>query len=195
MILGAVLAGGSSRRMGRDKAQVTVLGRTMLEHVAGALGEAADLVIVAGRTDLEGLEGVADPGNHPAGPLAGLVAALERAGDGGAGAVVLVAVDQPFVRARTLAHLLEVFDGEAVVPVADGVRQVTCAVYPSAWLDEARGELEAGGSIQSLLDRMPHVAVPPRQWARWGEDGASWFSVDDETALAAGIDRFRSGLE
>ena len=195
MILGAVLAGGLSRRMGRDKAQVPVLGRTMLERVAGALGEVADAVIMAGRTDLEGWEGVPDPGERRAGPLGGLVAALARGGELGATAVVLVAVDQPFVRARTLRHLLEAFDGAAVVPVADGVRQVTCAVYPVAWLDDARVELAAGGSIQSLLDRQAHVAVPPRRWTEWGEDGASWFSTDDEATLVAGLDRFGSRLE
>ena len=36
-ILGAVLAGGKSSRMGQDKADVLVRGSTMLETVASAL--------------------------------------------------------------------------------------------------------------------------------------------------------------
>lgn len=196
MILGAVLAGGASSRMGVDKATVLVGGRSMVELATRALDAVADRVVIAGRsTSMNGFVGVPDPVPGRLGPLAGLAAALSEAGDCGAEAVVVVAVDQPFVRAETLARLIERCAGQAVVPSVDGVRQVTCAVYPTSWRSEALKELETGGSIQSLLDRMPHAAVPPVEWAAWGEDGRSWFSVDDADALAAGLERFGSVLE
>ena len=196
MILGAVLAGGASSRMGVDKASVLVGGRSMVELVTGALGAVADRVVIAGRSSsVSGFAGVPDPVSGRVGPLAGLAAALSVARDCGAEAVIVVAVDQPFVRPETLARLVERHAGQAVVPSADGVRQVTCAVYPTSWRPEARAELETGGSIQSLLDRMPHATVPPEEWAARGEDGRSWFSVDDAGALAAGLERFGSVLE
>lgn len=195
MMLGAVLAGGGSTRMGRDKAVVEVAGRTMLDRVAVAVGAVVDRVVVAGHESLPGIDRLPDPIAGRAGPLAGVAAALAEADGSGAQSVLAVAVDHPFVRPSTLARLLELGGTEAVIPVADGVRQVTCAVYPAAWHAEALAELRAGGSIQSLLDRMPHRLVTPEEWTQWGEDGASWFSVDDPGTLAAGVDRFGSVLE
>ncbi len=196
MILGAVLAGGSSRRMGADKALVEVAGRPMVAWVSAALGEVADRVVVAGRTHpVLGVDPLPDPVEGPVGPLAGLAGALGEAAAIGADAVVVVAVDQPFARRETLARLVASSEGRAVVPQAEGVRQVTCAVYPADWHAETLIELEAGGSIQTLLDRLEHVLVLPDEWQAWGEDGASWFSVDNADDLEDGLARFGSALE
>lgn len=182
--------------MGRDKAFVEVEGRSMLDWVTAALSEATDRVVIAGRQGtLLGFNAVADPVDGPAGPLAGLASALGEAVKAGAVAAMVVAVDQPFVRAETLTHLVDEFRGQAVVPEADSVRQVTCALYPAAWIDEASVELAAGGSIQSLLGRMPHALVAPARWSAWGEDGRSWFSVDSPAAIDEGIQRYGSVLE
>lgn len=198
MILGAVLAGGESRRMGADKALVAVDGEPMIRRVLSALEVVADRVVVAGpRRPLDGVEAIADPVDGPIGPLAGVAAATSLAlGAGGPQSVVLaVAVDHPFVRPGTLQQLLVLYEGRAVVPVDGGVRQVTCAVYPAAWQAAIRQELDAGGSLQSLLGGMSHREVPPGEWGGWGEDGRSWFSVDDPEALAAGLERYRLIVE
>ena len=107
-------------------------------------------------------------------------------------AVLAVAVDHPFVRQETLRQLVSRYEGRAVVPIDGEVRQVTCAVYPASWAAVARHELEAQGSLQSLLDRMPQRLVTPDEWETWGEDGRSWFSVDDQSSLADGLARFGS---
>jgi molybdopterin-guanine dinucleotide biosynthesis protein A len=196
MILGVVLAGGASSRMGVDKATVEIEGRSMLDRVAVSLEVVSDRLVVAGRSStVSGLAGLPDPSPGRAGPLAGLAAALKEAKLMEAEAVIVVAVDHPFVRPETLARLLNGYAGRAVVPVADGIRQVTCAVYPARWEAEAMAELEASGSIQSMLDRMPHTEVAPDEWAAWGEDGRSWFSVDDLAALEVALDRYGSALE
>ena len=78
-----------------------------------------------------------------------------------------------------------------MVPVdTTGVRQVTCAVYPSSVAVAARDEAVAGGSIQTLLDRVSFRAVPPEVWRDWGEDGRSWFSVDSVEDMAEAETRF-----
>jgi molybdopterin-guanine dinucleotide biosynthesis protein A len=177
--------------MGVDKATVEIEGRSMLDRVAASLQVVCDRLVVAGRSaTVSGLAGLPDPLPGRAGPLAGLAAALKEAAAVGAEAVLVVAVDQPFVHPDTLARLINGYAGKAVVPVEDGVRQVTCAVYPGDWEAEALTELAAGGSIQSLLDRMPHTEVAPDEWAAWGEDGRSWFSVDDSAALEIALDRY-----
>ena len=198
MILGAILAGGVSQRMGRDKALVEIAGEPMVGWVAAALQPVSDAVVVAGRSgSLDGVAAISDPVPGPVGPLAGVKSAMARAlSEGGPlSVVVAVAVDHPFVRRETLQQLVFQFEGKAVVPVDDEIRQVTCAVYPAAWAAAAGTELDGGGSLQSLLDRMPHRLVRPEEWGPWGEDGRSWFSVDDELALAEGLDRFGSALE
>jgi len=187
--VGAILAGGRSQRMGTDKALVRVGGIVMVERVAAALRRAGAEVVVVGRTEpIAGIPAIPDwrPG-PPRGPLPGLVAALRH----GAGRpVLLVAVDQPLVQPATLRRLAALVADRAVVPVDRGVRQTTCAAYPAAWAVEAGREDRSGGSIQSLLDRLPHREVAPEEWAAWGEDGRSWHSVDTPEAAATVLDRY-----
>ncbi|GIU91506.1 MAG: molybdenum cofactor guanylyltransferase [Acidimicrobiia bacterium] len=183
-LVGVVLAGGRSRRMGRDKAWVEVGGRPMLHVVAGVLAEVADRVMVAGR-EVAGFESVPDP-VQGAGPLAGLVGVMRATRS----AVLLVGVDQPWVRAETLAGLAASGRDLPVVPVVEGVRQTTCAFYPREVAPAAAEELDAGGSLQSLLDRVAFVPVLEETWRLWGEDGRSWFSVDRPEDLDRGLELY-----
>lgn len=178
--LGAILAGGASTRMGRDKALVPVAGVPMVERVAAALRQAAGEVVVVGREgSLVGIRCLPDRVDGPRGPLAGLANALAAA-EGRP--VLLVAVDQPLVRPETLQHLAaRIGPDRAVVPLAGGTRQVTCAAYPASWAAEAARE---AGSVQSLLDRLPFDAVAEEEWRTWGEDGRSWLSVDSPGDVA-----------
>lgn len=174
--------------MGADKAVVPLAGRPMAEWVAGALSTVCEEVIVAGRAEgLAGLRGVEDPAERFSGPLAGLVAALGAARPG---LCVVVGVDQPWVRADTLRRLADRAGEIPTLPVDVGVRQATCAVYPTGLLEVASDELAGGGSLQSLLDRS--AFDPVTEWRSWGEDGRSWYSVDTLVDLEAGLIRFGS---
>lgn len=165
--------------MGRDKAGVRLGGKTMLEMVGEALGGAADRVVVMG-PDYPGWTCWPDA-FHVQGPLAGVATALSRADED---QVLAVAVDQPLVRTDTLRGLVGMATDLPVVPVdSEGVRQVTCALYPAVVAQEAVEEAEAGGSIQTLLDRVSFLPVTPETWQAWGEDGRSWLSVDSPEAL------------
>lgn len=185
-LLGAVLAGGASVRMGADKAEVEISGMTLLERVTTAVAGVADRVVVLGG-DRAGYESWPDvaPG---AGPLAGLATALDRMTEDRA---LVLAVDNAFVRVETLRHLASIISQLPVVPVDHaGIRQVTCAVYPKQIAGRAMEEAEAGGSAQTLLDRVSFLPVTPEQWGSWGEDGRSWYSVDTPEALDEGLRRF-----
>lgn len=187
-LLGAILSGGQSSRMGRDKASVLLDGSTMLERVGSALQEVADRIVILG-PDRQGWESWPDS-VHANGPLAGIATALSR---GEADRILVVAVDHPLVRADFLRRLIGVDSDLPVVPVDEtGVRQVTCAVYPATVAAAAVDEAIAGGSIQTLLDRVSFRPVTPEEWRGWGEDGRSWLSVDSEAALAEAERRLRS---
>ena len=178
-MIGVVLAGGAGKRMGQDKAEVVVADRPMISWVISALESVVDRVVISGRTGASnGHTGLPDPAGL-AGPLAGLAAAL-RLGE----PVVLVAVDQPWVRAATLQQLASI--GETVVPVHDEIRQVTCGVY---YPDLAESVAQAG-SLQGLMDLALPLEVTEPVWRSWGEDGRSWFSVDRPEDVATGMERF-----
>lgn len=187
--LGVILAGGGATRMGRDKALVEIGGRPMVEWVVAAMRAATPDLVVIGRTGrLAEIECVPDDNPARRGPLAGLATAL-RLADGRP--VILVAVDQPWIRAETLRGLTELAGPfHAVVPTTDGTRQVTCAVYPDSWADRVAAEDAADGSIQTLLDDLPYRPIDEPDWRSWGEDGRSWFSVDTEDALREGMESF-----
>jgi molybdopterin-guanine dinucleotide biosynthesis protein A len=175
--------------MGGDKAAVEVADKSMLEWVCAALAPTAGRILIVGRdTAPLGAEAVPDEGERYRGPLAGLVAAASRV----PGATLLVvAVDQPWVRTGTLRRLADRATSLPVVPVDDhGVRQTTCAAYPASALSEIVDELEGGGSIQSLLDRVSFEPVVTAEWESWGEDGRSWFSADTRDDIERGLERY-----
>ena len=192
MITGVILAGGKSTRMGADKALVELDGVPLASHVAGTLRSFLTTVVIVGRESPIGdLDVLPDRSSGISGPLRGLATALASVK---ATSVFLVAVDQPFMSPDTLKRLAGLASPDrAVVPVADGYRQVTTALYPTSWAREAEQEADLQGSIQTLLDRMPHRTVGPDEWQSWGEDGRSWFSVDTPQALAEGIALYRTG--
>lgn len=161
----------------------------MLEMVASALKPVTDELVLLG-PDRDGWECWPDS-VHAQGPLAGVATALDRTETDH---ILLVAVDHPFVSPETLQHLADLADGLPIVPVDDhGVRQVTCAVYPTAISEPAMEEAINGGSVQSLLDRVSFTAVNADTWRAWGEDGRSWWSADDPETLAEGLAHFQPG--
>jgi molybdenum cofactor guanylyltransferase len=110
-LLGAIVAGGQSRRFGSDKAEAMLDGKALLDHVADALRPQVDALVVAGR-DWLGLESVTDLPEAGLGPLGGLCGALSHARDHGFDAVLSSGCDLIGIPAD-LAEILE--DGPAVI--------------------------------------------------------------------------------
>ena len=155
---GAVLTGGRSRRMGRDKALLEVGGRPLATLAGDALRGAGAAEVLAVGGDGEALAGlgfraVADrwPG---AGPLGGVVTALEAAGED---VVVVLACDLPGVTVAAVAAVLDGLAGgaDAAVPEVEGRRQVLLAAY-RRWpcLPVLAAALDAG-------ERAVHRALAP----------------------------------
>ncbi|WP_199556148.1 molybdenum cofactor guanylyltransferase [Sandaracinobacteroides hominis] len=76
-LLGAILAGGESRRFGSDKALALHTGKPLIAHVAGALKAQCEAVVVCGRA-WGGMVSLADAPAPGLGPLGGLCAALQH---------------------------------------------------------------------------------------------------------------------
>lgn len=152
---GAVLAGGESRRMGRDKAQLEIGGVTLAQRQVRVLRTAgARPVFVVRRPGQEKLRVRA---RHVwdefagAGPLAGLQAAL-RASE--ADWVAVVAVDMPTIDAAwfvALASQCKPGCG-AVARHRDGYEPLA-AIYPREALPVVTGRLQRGERAMQALVR------------------------------------------
>jgi molybdopterin-guanine dinucleotide biosynthesis protein A len=129
----AILTGGRSRRMGADKAFVTVDGVAMVDRVAGAVRTAGASSVVAVGGDLArlraaGLRAVADP-HQGAGPLGGLLTALEAAGTP---VLVVVATDLAWLSDATVRALVVGLTADPTTDVAAAVgnrREPLCAAW------------------------------------------------------------------
>lgn len=119
-LVGVVLAGGQSRRMGRDKALLAASGDsplTLLQHAARRLRRFCPEVWVscaAGRVyaDFDCVEdepsddAAGEDERHAAGPLRGLAACLARAGREGRQGVLVLPCDMPLLPEQLLHGLL-----------------------------------------------------------------------------------------
>ncbi|WP_119678007.1 molybdenum cofactor guanylyltransferase MobA [Indioceanicola profundi] len=122
-LVGVLLAGGLARRMGGgDKSLKTVGGRPILERVVERLRPQVDVLIINANGDparfrdypfLHDLPVVADTVPDFAGPLAGVLAALDWAADhvDGATDVLSVATDCPFLPRDLAAHMTGAREG------------------------------------------------------------------------------------
>lgn len=137
---GAVLAGGTSRRMGRDKAFIRIGGSSLVERAVAVLraGGAAPVVVVGGDTIRIrglGLDPVAD--EHPgAGPLGGILTALRHLDTP---IVIVMACDHLGPTAEAVRAVVAALgSADVAVPVSEGVEQW----LHSAWRRDAMWEVE-----------------------------------------------------
>lgn len=161
-LLGAVLAGGGSRRFRSPKTLARLHGAPLWQVAGDRLQEVCDDVVavvnhpqVAQTVELETL-----PDRRPlTGPLGGIDAALARAVRGGHDAVLVLAVDMPWVRTEALRMLADAWreHGRTTLPRAGppwGFHPL-CGVYPLAVLGAlnsafAERRLKSGAFANSL---------------------------------------------
>lgn len=91
-LLGAIIAGGASRRFGSDKALAQVEGRSLLDHARVSLAPQVDDLVLCGR-EVAGMRCLSDRPWPGLGPLGGIAAALADGQARGFDAVVTVPVD------------------------------------------------------------------------------------------------------
>ncbi|MDX1499953.1 MAG: NTP transferase domain-containing protein [Woeseiaceae bacterium] len=134
-VYGLVLAGGRSRRMGRDKAALERGGQSQLEYVFGLLAGVADEAYVSARAGQQddpvrrGFPQIVDR-YEDLGPVAGILTALEtRPGVDW----LVVACDLPNIDRSTLAYLLANRSADkpftAFRSSYDGLPEPLCAIY------------------------------------------------------------------
>ncbi len=164
-VLGAVLAGGASRRMGADKARIVLAGRRLGARAVEVLRAELDRVVVVSRrpgdhADL-GAPEIADR-LRDCGPLGGIHAALDHAGGD---PVFVLACDLPavgpalvtYLLGRALPRLTAESSPACVVPTMGDRTQPLCGVYNAACRPLIEEWLAAGE--RRVLELVDSIAV------------------------------------
>jgi molybdopterin-guanine dinucleotide biosynthesis protein A len=126
-IAGAILAGGQSRRMGKNKAILDLAGTALIERTINRMRpQVSELILnVHERTPALGVYGlpvVADAGGDHQGPLAGILAVLRWAEAAGIARIATVAVDTPFFPADLVQRLAAAAQDKAMAVASSGGR-------------------------------------------------------------------------
>lgn len=158
-----VLAGGKSRRMGRDKACLMFEGKSLLERaIEGAKGLGVTEIYISGQA-----EGRYSPGGMEilrdeylgCGPLAGIYAGLCRASED---RLMVVPCDVPFLNYSLFLEMALYTQGVSVVVPSDGTHlQPLVAIYTKNCIPFIRDMLDQGKCrIIDLYEMVPVAYFP-----------------------------------
>lgn len=167
-LLGAVLAGGESRRFGSDKALAALAGRPLIEHAIAALSVQVEAVIVCGRA---WGDGVPDRPVAGLGPLGGINAAIHAAAARGYDAVLTCGCDVPTLPDDLAARLREAGNAAYVVqmPIIGlwpaGLGGALDAHLAAAGDRSVRGWARVAGAVGVTLDTVPPNVNTPQDLA------------------------------
>jgi len=144
---GVLLTGGSSSRMGTNKATLPLGNESFATRAARILSEVCRPVIEVG----DGVSGLRHVREEPRGdgPLAALLAgAAALATDQ---PVVLLACDLPFVDTEILRAVADHASAGSVVPVVAGHKQYACSRWSAAAIAAARVAFSQGERAMRAL--------------------------------------------
>jgi len=175
--VGAVLAGGASRRMSAPKALLELGGRPLLEYPLAALQGAGlqPVVVAKRRSPLPPLAVPRwDEPDEPTHPLAGVVAALAAARGR---PVLAVACDMPFVTAELLAELAA-RTGPVVAPELGGELHPQLARWEPALLPALRDALAREAPLRDAAAELGAQTVGEADLRRFGDPARLLFNVN-----------------
>ncbi len=186
-----IMAGGDSQRMGRDKANVTLGEKTLLQTVADTMQQIFPQVIVSVRQPRAGIDlpQVCDE-LHNGGPLAGLVASVGKITTPWA---FMVACDMPFV----VPEVIELLAGyrlqhQAVVPVVHGHPQPLAAFYAASCLAPLRASLAAQQKgLRDVIKQLDVRYVDEAEMLKADPHLRSFFDLDTPQDVEAAMNGAR----
>lgn len=157
-VTGVVLAGGGSRRMGRNKAFLELGGRPLIAHVLDRIAEVCEEVLIVANDipRYAGLSVRVVPDVFPGvGVLGGLHAGLQAARHD---LVLAVGCDMPFLNPALLRAFAAWAEGYDVVALRQGEQVETLhAAYRRTCLPAMEAAIRAGK--RRIISFFPHVRV------------------------------------
>jgi molybdopterin-guanine dinucleotide biosynthesis protein A len=188
-VIGAVLAGGSGRRIGGDKASLDVGDQTLVRHAVDALRLANLDVVLVLRPDqpvplTSHVVAIIRDEVEGAGPLGGLQALLSWLP---AEWALVVACDQPFLSPALLHELLAKtqVDADVTCGQSGNALEPFPGLYRRSCLPAIEELLARGArSLQDLLAVARVEALPFERVRRWDPELLSYLNVNTPDDLA-----------
>jgi len=181
--LGAVLAGGHGSRLGGAKAMADLGGRPLISYPLAALAAAGleSFVVAKPSSALRDLpvEVVTEP-EEPRHPLAGIVAALRRAGR----PLVVLGCDFPFVPPALLRALADAPE-PLVVPAPGGEVQPLVARWSPALLPRLQEALAREEALRRVGASLSPRLLADADLAPYGDPARAFFNVNTPADLDA----------
>ena len=194
-----VLAGGLSRRLGRDKALEPFGGEPLISRVIGRLAALTDETVVVVNNEARAAELPLPAGAKTAvdiypdsGSLGGIFTGLTAASNEWG---FVVACDMPFLNTTLIKHILSLRQGhDAVVPMLEGYPEPTHSAYSKACLPHIERRLEAGQlRIARFFDDVRVRYVQDDEVDALDADRLSFFNVNTPDDLARALSLAEEG--
>ena len=189
-----ILAGGMSRRLGRDKALEPFEGEPLIQRVISRMRQVGRSLLVvvnhperAAELDLSDDIHAATDRYPGMGSLGGILTGLMAAPTEWS---TFCACDMPFLSPRLYQHLLSQRQGyDAVVPVIDGRPEPTHAVYSRACIEPIRKRVIAQDlKISSFFGDVRVRLVPEDEVRLLDPDLRSFFNINTEKDLETALE-------
>ena len=188
-VSGVALAGGMSRRLGRNKAVEKIGGESLIERVIGRLSQVSSetIVVVAEESRAQALDlppwvRTAADIYPDSGSLGGIFTGLSAArGDYG----IVVACDMPFLNTDLLRFMLDIAsDYDVVVPRLNGRPEPLHAIYSKSCLEPIERRLKRKDLKIALFFEEVRVAyVEEDDIDRMDPHRLSFFNVNTQEDL------------
>ena len=184
----AIIAGGQSRRMGRDKAFVELGGKALIQRVierSANLGQSETILITNKPAQYAHL-GLPMHGDilPDKGSLGGIYTALARANNPD---VLVLACDMPFIRTELLRFMIEQVseDTDIVVPRVEAYPQGLHAIYKKTCIAPIAEQLAANRlKIIRFYDQMRVRYLDEADYAPFDPQGRSFANLNTPEELA-----------
>ena len=173
-VVGVLLAGGQSRRMGgRDKSLIALAGKPMIAHVIERLKPQVGSLVINSNAPTAQFEAFALPVTADsvkgfAGPLAGVLAGMHWAREHAAGSrfIATAATDTPFFPTDFVARLYaKAYDATIALAASSGRLHPVFGLWPIALADDLEAWLTSGDNRKVLAwvgrHKLAEVAFSP----------------------------------
>ena len=161
LLSAAILAGGKSSRMGKDKSFLQIEGKTFISRIISELSQFDEVLISANDDSYKTLGfPVISDATQDFGPLEGICRVLEKSRNE---AVFVCASDMPFIKKEVPLYLSQFIssDFDLYVLTSEGKFQPMCAIYTKKCIPQIKKCLENQDlSVKSLFNLVRTKFIP-----------------------------------
>ena len=192
-ISAVVLAGGLSRRLGRDKAFEPIGNLPLIQRVLSQVSQISRHTIVVANdkkreTQLSGLDGISiSIDKYPdTGSLGGIFTGIHASTTDW---TFVVACDMPFLNIKLIRYIMSLKEGyDAVVPVIDGRPEPIHSIYSKDCLEHIEEKIDNNElKITGFFDKISVRYVNESAINEFDPDHLSFLNVNNEEDLEKAI--------